>query len=437
MKKKNFLFTVGICFLFIFVLNYLTTYATDDFSYRFVFDHYGLPTDNPEKITGFFSIVRSMWRHYFAMNGRWLAHSFVQFFMSQNKLLFDFFNSIFFLLLGWLLNYLASLLLETENDLSNLSFIYPLLWLSLPEFGKSVLWLSGACNYLWMSLVYLSYLLVFKKINKYRWYNVFLLIGLGILSGATGENSGAATVIVVFLLWLFTEHQPKKLMYWKLISVMSSAISSIILIKSPGALKIESNLSILTSNFFTLIKFSLLLIVPILLSIYFLYKLSKANVFESCHRVFLFIFVTGALASFFSLVFAEHSTPRNLFSVAIYLNLMLVYLLYLMKDYFEKKRPFMINTVLTLVSLVIYIPVTSQLAENYLEYEQEIAVIEQTKREHKKLAVVQGITWPDNQLVGLYNPYYKMQYLSSDSHAWLNEWMSKFYTVKGIRLEKK
>ena len=153
-------------FVLNFVLNHLTHYTSDDYAYRYIFEPH-LPSANPEKIDGIFSIIKSQILHYQLWNGRFVAHSIVQFFMQYNKVIFNLFNSLIFILLGYIIYFIIKKVSNINNKVETFFFIFTLLWLFTPEFGKSVLWLSGAGNYLWTSIIYSSFLLFNLKTQKF------------------------------------------------------------------------------------------------------------------------------------------------------------------------------------------------------------------------------------------------------------------------------
>ena len=62
-----------------------------------------MPTAHPKRINGLFSIVKSQINHWQLWNGRFVAHSIVQFFLQFKKVYFDVFNTLAYLTLMFLL----------------------------------------------------------------------------------------------------------------------------------------------------------------------------------------------------------------------------------------------------------------------------------------------------------------------------------------------
>lgn len=82
-KRNRYFCFLGLSAIFallIFHLNRLTLFTSDDYTYHFVYQGY-LPTAHPKRINGLFSIVKSQINHWQLWNGRFVAHSIVQFFL--------------------------------------------------------------------------------------------------------------------------------------------------------------------------------------------------------------------------------------------------------------------------------------------------------------------------------------------------------------------
>lgn len=70
--------------------------------------------------------------------------------------------------------------------------------------GSTVLWVSGAANYLWPSLVIILFFLPFRfdiAVSN-NWVSLGLFI-LGLLTGLTNEVGGSTAVLLAFLFMIF------------------------------------------------------------------------------------------------------------------------------------------------------------------------------------------------------------------------------------------
>lgn len=94
----SYLLVCSLIFILIYILNHFTLYTSDDFVYRYIYKD-SLPTGNEEKIKNIFDLVTSQVNHWAIWNGRFTGHSIVQIFMQFDKVYFNIFNSIVFVLL--------------------------------------------------------------------------------------------------------------------------------------------------------------------------------------------------------------------------------------------------------------------------------------------------------------------------------------------------
>src|SRR5699024_6830167 len=90
-----------------------------------------------------------------------------------------------------------------------LIYIYLFMWIFIPTFGLSVLWVSGAGNYIWMIFFILLFLLPYRKHEFFYDKDndsIFKVIGMfvfGIFSGITNENSSGAMIMsqIMFIIY--------------------------------------------------------------------------------------------------------------------------------------------------------------------------------------------------------------------------------------------
>ncbi len=93
---------IGMLFLFMLILNFLTPYVADDYAYRLGFH-------NKEPLKGLADVARSMYVHCFRMNGRVVSHTLEQIFMLFPKALFNVLNAVVFVGLIYLLYRVANM----------------------------------------------------------------------------------------------------------------------------------------------------------------------------------------------------------------------------------------------------------------------------------------------------------------------------------------
>lgn len=120
------------------ILNALTPYICDDFSYRLNFM-------TKEPLGSVWEIIPSMYAHSYKMNGRLIAHGLAQLFMLMDPVVFDLVNAAIFTATL----YLAHRLCCGNRNTLLFCAMFCLFWLCTPAFGQVVLWQVGAANYFW------------------------------------------------------------------------------------------------------------------------------------------------------------------------------------------------------------------------------------------------------------------------------------------------
>lgn len=136
-RSLTWLLPVGV-FLWLLLLNLLTPYICDDYTYMYSFQ-------TGERIESVLQIIPSMQRHSHTMNGRLISHGLEQFFMLFPPLVFDVVNALVFTLTLWLVSRLCA----GERNAVLFGGVFCMIWLFTPDFGQVALWQVGAVNYFW------------------------------------------------------------------------------------------------------------------------------------------------------------------------------------------------------------------------------------------------------------------------------------------------
>ena len=236
--------TIFVAALAIFFLrNLLLPIVADDFSYAFIWDGEGrgnlidgLDPNRLHRVESFADIFYSQWQHYFTWGGRTIAHCFVQFFVWQGKFLFDVANVFVFGALILLLFKVGTGLSLREMNKTYLLFIFAGLYFCAPSPLIDTIWLTGACNYLWMCTAIILFLLPFAL--KFRGQEIFLaripiMALLGLIAGWSIEPGAAVAVVITFLFVLHFKRE-KNLQPWMKVGFIFLLVGTAILILSPG-----------------------------------------------------------------------------------------------------------------------------------------------------------------------------------------------------------
>lgn len=211
-----FVSVLAITGVLFFLLNLYTPMLMDDYDYL-----YSWATG--ERIDSIGDVLRSQLVHYRTTNGRLLTHVFVQSTLLLGKKAFCVVNTAMFLILlleiyflsrrrkgcfEWMLLLCESLILMTM----------------IPFFGMVFLWQTGACNYLWGTVLALLPVVMLRAVREYGVLAanktaavVFPVIGF--FAGWTNENTACGIVALVFaalaLDWLEGRRVYKRLwMMW-------------------------------------------------------------------------------------------------------------------------------------------------------------------------------------------------------------------------------
>jgi len=201
-------------------LNMASPIIVDDFSQR--------PTHGIS-LESMVQIFTSLRNQYFGWGGRTIAHFYAYFFGMFGNIVFDVFNTLVFVLYCLLL---ANLGRKGKKNLSLwflLSFF--LIYQFQPEFGQTILWKAGACNYLWTTFTVLLFLTLF--FGKER--NGFLLLFLGFIAGWSNENVGVT--LLAFFLYVYVLNRltlKRKVLLMHKLAFLGLLAGTCVLLFAPG-----------------------------------------------------------------------------------------------------------------------------------------------------------------------------------------------------------
>lgn len=244
MNKKAWLLLVGL-FLCLFAFNYLSPLSMgDDYVYSFIWS--GQPIYEPlpqnvQRVTSLSDLCYSQWLHYYTWSGRTVSHTLAQFFLWIGKPYFNLANTIISILLIFELNWsIQKGKISSNFDYNVLIGIFLLLWICSPGFGVIFFWLTGACNYLWTSVLLLGFFLVYIK--KYYCADKVLIKSFtitpimflfGVLAGWTNENS--VCWIVITLLYFIVICKKQEILEWWMLSGWGGlVVGYFLLLFAPG-----------------------------------------------------------------------------------------------------------------------------------------------------------------------------------------------------------
>ncbi|HGJ5865957.1 DUF6056 family protein [Arsenophonus nasoniae] len=439
MKIKNNellkqLIIIVTTFILMLALNKLTMYTSDDYSYSYKYQT--MPSDSIEKIDGIESILQSQIKHYNVQNGRFVAHSIVQYFMQYNKTVFNIFNSIAFIILGILILEIVKTSTPIHKKSFSLFLIYIFLWFIIPEFGTSVLWLSGSCNYLWTSIIYLSFFLIFLKNKKISIISLVFYSFLGFLAGATNENSAPAIILMAILFTIYNYIKYKNIKINNIYGIAFAITGFIVMMMSPGTRirgDVDRNFDFLVNTVRRSISVDahvfmisyILVIVTIIIWI-------KSRKINQDSVIFILILFTGHFSAIYSMVLSPEMPFRTTFGAATFLVIIEIHLInkiivsYKYKNFLKLLDSKKINYILFTCFLISYLYAIKDINNTYIEISKQVEILRASKSDSNVFLPM--ISKPKSS----YNAYLGTANLTEDKDSWFNSWMASYYGVRSI-----
>ena len=223
------------------IRNLLLPMVGDDFSYAFIWngDDLGNLMDDigpRERIHSFYDILVSQWSHYFTWGGRTPSMIFIQLFAWLGKIWFDLANTIVFTLLMLILYWIS-----VGNTVSPAQHKSVFFWVmagilfGVIDYISTMLWMTGACVYLWAGFWECLFLLPFVT-RKHP--SVFLMAPLGLLAGWSEEAGSLITVMLTAWL-MFVSWRQKQLERWMVVGFCFLLVGCGLLMLCPGSLHRE------------------------------------------------------------------------------------------------------------------------------------------------------------------------------------------------------
>lgn len=314
-NKITYILFIGI-FLLLFLCNSLSMYVADDFQYMYSFA-------TNERITHFSQIFPSMVVHTQQMNGRFISHFLAQLFLMLPKFIFNVTNSFFFTMLVFIIYKLAKI--KQENNFLLIG-IFASVWLFVPEFGQVVLWLDGACNYLWSVFFNLLYIIPFVLLfnggvrQKNKILKVFYFI-FSFIVGSLSENTSSAFIFMAVLLLIAAKYiKRRKISPYYVLCVIAACIGYLFLIFAPSMSDKSTTFSLynLRKNFVSSI-YMLQLNRSLLVSFVVFLVLSYTHKIDRDRIVLSIIFFCGALFANFIMITALYYPERRLICTVLLL----------------------------------------------------------------------------------------------------------------------
>lgn len=430
-NKLCFWGIVAVSFIAIWIYNILTPLMSDDL----LFDR---------------SLYHSVWDifyqeylQYFHWTGRSVLQICLKCASLMPKSIFNIINSLMFVCLSLLIY--MNIQERKKNDYFLYLAIQLFLWLGTVEFGQTILWLGGACNYLWgiviiLSFITLSRVFLSKPEKKYSLYTLIVFFFLGILAGWGNENTSGGAILIVVLLWL-NDYLERKVWNKNVIfGFIGACIGFCFLIFSPSN-KVRAGLMASEETYVGLASFVSrgLKIMQVYQQYFFVflasiilvcfYMIQKHVAFSRISVALIFTF--SGLATGAVLLFTPQPMNRAYFGAGIFFIIALLQLLWDLPQYM--KRDFVIVRNGWILVGVLWLIFT------YVENGANLTRILRDVKERDQLVAEElNRDWRDVVLPKLHpefnNPYTYLydNDVQEDIHWWINEVYCQHYGLDTI-----
>lgn len=432
-NKQRILLILSSIFVLMLVLNYLTPLLADDYSYSNMLDG--------SSINSIGDIIINQIGHYFKWGGRSISHTIAQVFLVFiSKNIFNILNSLVYVLLIYLIYKIAKP--EDKEKPSLLIVIHLLLWFVLPVFGQTCLWIIGSCNYLWTTLIILTFLNFYKnlEIKKDSILKIIFMFILGIIAGWTNENTsfGLLVIILGILITQKIKNKKEELPIWTKTGFIGVLIGFIILIIAPGnfirneafadetfiVIKLINRIAKYTMHL-TEYLLPLIIITTILISI-ILYHKKKI-------KPTIFIYLIGAFFTIYSMTLSPTFPPRAWFGVIVFMIIAIISLLFETIELHRIYKYIYINSIIIFSFLFI---------SSYIKAYNDISNLKDTWNYRKELIETEKNNGNYNIIVDLYetnnkhNPSYGLIDLNDAPYDWPNPEVANYFKINSIEIKK-
>ena len=180
----------------ILVYNFLTPYMSDDYSYAI----------EVRRAKSLWDLVKQQYGEYLSNSGRIIGQFNVRLSLAMDKWVFNIVNSLMFIALVLLIY--GNIRRKKRYDIFVLLLIITFLWRFAVSFGQTMLWICGACNYLWGSVIILGFVTFYRYFlchaDKIKHQSsvaagAFLF---GVAAGWCNENTSGGGLMLVVLFGL-------------------------------------------------------------------------------------------------------------------------------------------------------------------------------------------------------------------------------------------
>ena len=435
----------------------------DDYVYSFIWEGHPMYEPMSEQVTrvsSFRDLFISQWSHYLTGNGRAVSHTIVQFFLWIGKDIFNIFNALISVLLVMEIYWISHKGNITFNfNLRALSFSAFVLWAFVPAFSSVFFWLCGACNYLWMAVFLLGFLLPYvrkyyffeTKLVDSNWFKYFMFF-FGIVAGWSNENS-ICWIILVLSVFIYLNRENRELESWMLTGLFGLIVGYSLLMMAPGNVaRLHAEVDTAKGWFDEkLIKDKFLMLYMVAFFQFFLWYFCLRSIFILKNKVgeneilraeLLLVKIMCVLSVCMSaiMLFSPSFPPRSSFPGTVQLVIATCVLLRIQEEYEIEIIKIKARSFLCFVSVAYTVISVSATLYGFCNYYVQMSnllnsvkIFEGRQEVVMSVPALKPVGESINYASGLHILYYEM---SEKENDWRNIAFSRYYGLKGIRMIK-
>lgn len=192
-RKQVFILILGVALMMIYVYNLLTPYWSDDYIYAF----------EARQASSLWDLIKQQYGEYLSNSGRIIGQFNIRLSLLGSKHIFNVINTGMFGALVLLMY--GNIRRKKKYDILMLLFVLLFLWRYTVDFGQTMLWICGSCNYLWGSVFILGFVTLCRHLlentDKIK-HPLLAATGMfffGVLAGWCNENTSGGGLLLILL----------------------------------------------------------------------------------------------------------------------------------------------------------------------------------------------------------------------------------------------
>ncbi|WP_051697658.1 DUF6056 family protein [Prevotella sp. 10(H)] len=428
-------------FILIYIQNYLYPLYADDWNYSFVHG------EEATRIRSFSHIFTSQYNHYMTWGGRSVVH-----FIAESMLMTGFFWACVINSLGYVLFVYVLYRIANKGNKTNpvLFFLFSLLiWFAQPAYFATILWKTGAANYLWGTLIILLFLYSYYSCYRSRKtensaVRTVLFFLFGIIAGWTNENMSVALIFYIIASLALYKYEKIKIPAWAITGLIGTIVGCIMMLVAPGNyVRLEDvttsfgQTEIMYKDIFLMgVNYILThtwnhLLIPFIVYLFLVFIYIKYPKNENDKQTIIrssIMFILMAAVALAAMVVSPIFPERALFGIIILL-LIAIGIIIANIDFSLKQLKYPAITVF--FALAVIYAFQYKTVFNNLSYitavwdEREIYMAEQKRMGNDSITFTKKFELP---------PEYYISDLSDDPEYWENKCYVRFYGLKQVRL---